>query len=73
MTLSYNYSYGSTTYSVNEQKEPKLKNRALHEVLTLFGQHGWELVGIGGSDGKSYVFKRHSVRSAQSEAKPEAS
>jgi hypothetical protein len=67
MTLSYNYSYGSTTYSVNEQKEPKLKNRPLHDVLTLFGQHGWDLVGIGGADGKSYVFKRQGTRQAQAE------
>jgi hypothetical protein len=58
MTMNYNYSYGATTYEVNGAKEGKLKNRPLHEVLTIFGKYGWELVGIGGTEGKEYVFKR---------------
>jgi hypothetical protein len=67
MTMTYNYAYGSTTYSINEQKEGKLKNRPLHEVLTLFGQHGWELVSMGGADGKTFVFKRHSTNQLQAQ------
>ena len=70
MTLSYNYSYGSTTYQVNDQKEAKLKNRPLHEVLTLFGQHGWELVSAAGADSKTYVLKRSNLRAPQPEVKP---
>ncbi len=62
MTMSYTYSYGSTTYEVNGEKESRLKNRPLHDVLTLFGQAGWELVGMGGPEGKTYVLKRQGVR-----------
>lgn len=62
LTMSYNYSYGSTTYQVNGNKEVRLKNRPLHDVLTLFGQAGWELTSI--SEG-TYVFKRQAVRQVQ--------
>ncbi len=62
MTMSYNYSYGATTYEVNGEKETRLKNRPLHDALTIFGQSGWELVGIAGAEGKTYVFKRFGVR-----------
>lgn len=62
MTLSYNYSYGSTTYEVNGDKEIRLKNKPLTEVLTLYGQQGWELVGI--SEGKLYILKRPMLRPA---------
>lgn len=62
MTMSYTYSYGSTTYEVNGEKAGKYKNLPLHDVLTLFGQSGWELVGMGGPEGKTYVLKRQGVR-----------
>ena len=62
LTMSYNYSYGSTTYVVNGDKEVRLKNRPLHDVLTLFGQAGWELISI--SEG-NYIFKRQAVRQVQ--------
>lgn len=62
MTMSYTYSYGSTTYEVNGEKAGKYKNIPLHDVLTLFGQSGWELVGMGGPEGKTYVLKRQGVR-----------
>ena len=64
LTMSYNYVYGSTTYEVNGEKETKLKNRRLHEVLTMLGQVGWELVSIAGAEGKTYVFKRQGARSS---------
>jgi hypothetical protein len=63
MTMTYNYSYGATTYEVNGNKEGKLKNRPIHEVLTIFGQYGWELTGIG-EDGKLYILKRPATRAA---------
>lgn len=56
MTLSYNYSYGSTTYEINGEKEVRLKNMPLHEALSLLGQQGWELVSI--AEGKLCVLKR---------------
>ena len=62
MTMTYSHSYGATTYEVNGAKEGKLKNRPLHEVLTIFGQYGWELMGMGGEDGKLYVLKRSATR-----------
>ena len=62
LTMSYNYSYGATTYEVNGSKEGKLKNMPLHDVLTVFGQSGWELVSMGGADGKTFVFKRQGTR-----------
>ncbi len=65
--MSYTSSYGATSYSINEQKEAKLRNRPLHEVLTLFGQHGWELVSMGGSDGKVLILKRLSGAANQQE------
>jgi hypothetical protein len=55
LTLVYNFSYGSTTYVINGEKEVSLKNRLLHDVLTHYGQSGWELIGI--SEG-TYIFKR---------------
>lgn len=58
MTLSYTYSYGTTTYELNGEKEVRLKNIPLHAALTLMGQQGWELVSIAGAEGKLYVFKR---------------
>lgn len=58
LTLSYNYSYGSTTYELNGEKEVRLKNVALHAALTLLGQQGWELVSTAGAEGRLYVFKR---------------
>ena len=67
LTMSYSYVYGSTTYEVNGEKEIKLKNRRLHEVLTMLGQVGWELVSIAGSEGKTYIFKRQGARSNGSE------
>jgi hypothetical protein len=63
LTMSYTYAYGSTTYEVNGEKEGRLKNRPLHDVLTLFGQAGWELVGIAGTEGKNFIFKRLGTRS----------
>ncbi len=62
LTLSFNQSYGSTTYEVNGEKEVRLKNKPLHESLTIFGQQGWELVGISGSEGKLHIFKRPAQR-----------
>ena len=59
LTLMYNFSYGSTTYIVNGEKEVSLKNRLLHDVLTHYGQSGWELIGI--SEG-TYIFKRLSTQ-----------
>lgn len=70
MTMSYTYSYGSTTYEINGEKDGRLKNRPLHDVLTLFGQSGWELVGMGGPEGKTYVLKRQGVRDVNG-TKPE--
>lgn len=58
LTLTYNYSYGSTTYELNGEKETRLKNVPLHAALTLLGQQGWELVSVVGAEGKLYVFKR---------------
>ncbi len=58
LTLTYNYSYGSTTYELNGEKETRLKNTALHAALSLLGQQGWELVSVAGAEGKLYVFKR---------------
>ena len=72
MTMSYNSSYGATSYAINEQKEAKLRNRPLHEVLTLFGQHGWELVSAGGADSNILIFKRLSTAAAQQERTSEA-
>ena len=63
MTMTYAYAYGATSYEVNGNKETKLKNRPLHEVLTIFGQYGWELTGIG-DDGKLYILKRPATRPA---------
>jgi len=63
MTMSYNSAYGSTTYEVNGEKQARLRNLPLHEVLTMFGQNGWELIGIAGAEGKTYLFKRQGVRS----------
>ena len=57
--MTYNYSYGSTTYVVNGEKAVHLKNIALHDVLTHYGQQGWELVSI--SEGV-YILKRQGVR-----------
>jgi hypothetical protein len=62
MTMSYTYSYGSTTYEINGEKAGKYKNIPLHDVLTIFGQSGWELVGMGGPEGKTYVLTRQGVR-----------
>ncbi|MBZ0289641.1 MAG: hypothetical protein K8I30_18610 [Anaerolineae bacterium] len=62
VTLAYNYSYGSTTYEVNGEKEGSLKNKPLFETLNLFGQHGWELVGSTGTDGKVFLLKRPLVK-----------
>jgi hypothetical protein len=70
MTLSYNYSYGSTTYEVNGAKEVRLKNKPLHETLTLLGQQGWELVGIAGAEAKLYILKRPVFGPAGNEVKP---
>ena len=67
MTMTYNYSYGATTYEVNGAKEGKLKNRPLHEVLMIFGQYGWELTGMGGEDGRMYILKRPGSRLANGE------
>lgn len=64
-TMSYNFSYGATTYQVNGEKDVKLKNQKLNEVLTQFGQLGWELTGI--SEG-TYVFKRESAPNAKSDS-----
>lgn len=58
LTMSYNYSYGSTTYEVNGEKIVKLKNKPLHETLTLLGRQGWELVSATGDKGDQFVFKR---------------
>jgi len=58
LTMSYNYSYGSTTYEVNGEKIVKLKNKPLHETLTLLGRQGWELVSVSGEKGDRFVFKR---------------
>ncbi|MGQ9889870.1 MAG: hypothetical protein ACUVSX_15500 [Aggregatilineales bacterium] len=58
LTLTYNYSYGSTTYELNGEKETRLKNTALHTALSLLGRQGWELVSIAGAEAKLYVFKR---------------
>jgi hypothetical protein len=58
MTISYSSSYGSTVYRVNNHKTGGLKNKLLNEVLTHFGQEGWELVGIYGTDGRDFVMKR---------------
>lgn len=58
LTLTYNHSYGSTTYELNGEKETRLKNTALHAALSLLGQQGWELVSVAGAEGKLYVFKR---------------
>lgn len=58
LTLMYNFSYGSTTYVINGEKEVSLKNRPLHDVLTHYGHSGWELIGI--SEG-NYIFKRQTV------------
>ncbi len=66
MTLSYNYSYGTTTYEINGEKENRLKNKPLQESLTIFGQQGWELVGIAGAEGKLYVMKRPMTKPAAS-------
>jgi hypothetical protein len=66
MTLSYNYSYGSTTYEINGEKEVRLKNKPLPEVLTLFGNQGWELVGI--ADAKLYVLKRPMMRPSENDS-----
>ncbi len=65
LTLNYTYNYGSTSYEINGEKEIQLKNRPLHEVLTLLGQAGWELVGVMGAEGRSYVFKRQGVRKVE--------
>ncbi len=62
MTMSYNYSYGSTTYEINGEKETGLKNKPLHETLNQFGLQGWDLMTIAGADAKLYVFKRQLVR-----------
>lgn len=58
LTLSYNYSYGSTSYEVNGEKEGSLKNKPLFEVLNLFGEHGWELLTDFGAEGKTFILKR---------------
>jgi hypothetical protein len=58
MTLSYTYSYSTTTYEINGEREVRLKNTPLHAALTLMGEQGWELVSIAGGEGKLYVFKR---------------
>lgn len=67
LTMSYNYSYGSTTYEINGEKEGRLKNTPLNEALTLLGQQGWELVGI--SEGKLYIFKRPGTARPKGEEK----
>lgn len=66
MTVSYNYSYGSITYEVNGEKETRLKNKPLQEALSIFGQQGWELVGIAGAEGKLYIMKRPMTKPAAS-------
>lgn len=60
LTVTYNMSYGSATYEINGQKEGRLKNKGLHEALSLLGGMGWELVGIAGAEGKLYILKRPS-------------
>ncbi|MBZ0290999.1 MAG: hypothetical protein K8L99_00380 [Anaerolineae bacterium] len=69
MTLSYNYSYGSTTYEINGEKEVRLKNVPLHEALSLLGQQGWELVSI--AEGKLYVLKRPASTRTKTASTPE--
>ena len=59
LTMTYNYSYGSTTYVVNGEKAVGMKNVPLQDALTHFGQEGWELVSI--SEGV-FVLKRQGVR-----------
>ena len=59
LTMTYNYSYGSTTYVVNGEKAVGMKNVPLQDALTHFGQEGWELVSI--SEG-IFVLKRQGVR-----------
>ena len=58
LTLGYNYSYGSTTYELNGDKEVRLKNLPLHEALSALGQQGWELVSAAGTEGKLFILKR---------------
>lgn len=62
MTLTYNYAYGTTTYEINGEKEVRLKNKPLHETLSLFGQQGWELIGVSGAEGKLHILKRPAQR-----------
>ena len=64
LTMTYNYSYGATTYVVNGEKAINLKNVPLHDALTIFGQEGWNLVSI--SEG-IYVLKRQGVRHVELE------
>ena len=64
LTMTYNYSYGSTTYVVNGEKSIGMKNVPLHDALTIFGQEGWDLVSI--SEGV-FVLKRQGVRHVEIE------
>lgn len=64
LTMTYNYSYGATTYVVNGEKAINLKNVPLHDALTLFGQEGWDLVSI--AEGV-FVLKRQGVRHVKTE------
>ena len=59
LTMTYNYSYGATTYVVNGEKAVGMKNVPLSDALTHFGQEGWELVSI--AEG-IFVLKRQGVR-----------
>lgn len=65
MTMTYNYSYGSTTYEINSEKEISLKNKPLHETLNQFGLQGWELMTVAGAEAKFYVFKRPLVKAPE--------
>ena len=65
MTMTYNYSYGSTTYEINGEKETGLKNKPLHETLNQFGLQGWELMSVAGADAKLYIFKRQLVKAPE--------
>lgn len=58
LTMSYKSHYGRTDYVINGEKDARLKDKELAEVMNMLGSQGWELAAVTDPETHELVFKR---------------